>query len=101
MCAIELRPGTAFDAAAFGEFLASQPDLGTKWAPRFVRIVESMPLTATNKVDKAPLRSAGWSSGEIWFRPGTETAYREFGEADRIEYRARFEDHARTHLLPT
>jgi fatty-acyl-CoA synthase len=101
MCAIELRPETAFDALAFSEFLAAQPDLGTKWAPRFVRIVSSMPLTATNKVDKAPLRATGWTSDEIWFRPGAETAYREFGEADRIEYRARFDDHNRTHLLPT
>jgi fatty-acyl-CoA synthase len=100
MCAIELRPGRVFDATAFGEFLATQPDLGTKWAPRFVHIVDAMPLTATNKVDKGPLRATGWSSGEIWFRPGADLSYSAFGEAERAAYRAGFEEHSRTHLLP-
>jgi fatty-acyl-CoA synthase len=101
MCAIELRPDTAFDAAAFGDFLAAQPDLGTKWAPRFVRVVGSMPLTATNKVDKAPLRATGWSSGEIWYRAGAELIYREFDDAERSAYRASFDEHDRGHLLPS
>jgi fatty-acyl-CoA synthase len=100
MCALELRASDAFDAVAFGDFLAKQSDLGTKWAPRFVRVVDAMPLTATNKVDKAPLRSAGWSGGEIWYRPGADLAYVALGEAERIEYRSRFDEHDRTHLLP-
>jgi fatty-acyl-CoA synthase len=100
MCAIELRPDCVFDAMAFGEFLAEQPDLGTKWVPRFVRIVDSMPLTATNKVDKAPLRGAGWSRGEIWFRRDAALTYTAFTETERAAYRARFEEHARSHLLP-
>jgi fatty-acyl-CoA synthase len=101
MCAIELRSGVAFDAAAFGAFLAEQPDLGTKWAPRFIRVVDAMPLTATNKVNKAPLRAVGWTTADqVWLRPGAEPAYESFGDAERATYRARFEEHTRTHLLP-
>ncbi|HVU60605.1 MAG TPA: AMP-binding protein [Mycobacteriales bacterium] len=100
MCAIEPRPGASFDPVAFGAFLQAQPDLGTKWAPRFVRIVDAMPLTATNKVDKAPLRASGWAAGAVWWRPGAELAYVPFGEADRATYQARFEEHGRTDLLP-
>lgn len=100
MCALELRPGASFDAAVFSEFLASQPDLGTKWAPRFVRIVEAMPLTATNKVDKAPLRAAGWTAQNVWWRPTSELAYKRFSEAAQAAHRLAFATHDRSHLLP-
>lgn len=100
MCAIEPRPGAAFDAQEFGEFLAAQPDLGTKWAPRFVRVLEAMPLTATNKVNKAPLRAEGWATNNVWWRSGVAADYIEFGEAEQAAYRAQFTEHARAHLLP-
>ena len=70
MAAIEMRAGDGFDPDAFAAFLAEQRDLGTKWAPRYVRIVDDMPLTATNKVNKQPLRAAGWSTDDpVWWRP--------------------------------
>jgi fatty-acyl-CoA synthase len=101
MCALELRAGVLFDASAFAAFLGGQPDLGTKWAPRFVRVVGAMPLTATNKVDKAPLRATGWQTTDpIWFRPGAELDYVELDEAQRAAYQAEFANHNRTHLLP-
>ncbi len=100
MCALELRPGAVFDAAGFGTFLASQADLGTKWAPRFVRVVSAMPLTATNKVDKAPLRAEGWRADDVWWRPGTELKYEPFGIAERTGYREEFARYDRTPLLP-
>jgi fatty-acyl-CoA synthase len=100
MCALELRPGTVFDAAGLGEFLAVQADLGTKWAPRFVRIVEAMPLTATNKVDKAPLRASGWQGDGVWWRESSDLAYRRFSKADQAAYRQAFATHDRSHLLP-
>ena len=40
MAALELRAGARFDPPGFSAFVAAQPDLGTKWAPRFVRIFE-------------------------------------------------------------
>lgn len=70
MAALELMDGTEFDPSAFAEFLDDQRDLGTKWAPRFVRIVERMPLTGTGKLDKRPLRAAGWETADqVWWRP--------------------------------
>jgi fatty-acyl-CoA synthase len=101
MCALELRPGAGFDAAGFGEFLAAQRDLGTKWAPRFVRIVESMPLTATNKVNKAPLRTEGWTTDEVWWRPSSDLNYKELSKEERAAHRLEFDRYGRSHLLPS
>jgi fatty-acyl-CoA synthase len=70
MATLELAPGTAFDPTAFADFLAAQADLGTKWAPRFVRLVVRIPLTGTNKVDKRPLRPPAWITDDpVWWRP--------------------------------
>ncbi|MFE3180907.1 AMP-binding protein [Streptomyces violascens] len=57
MAALSLR--SAFDPSAFAEFLSSQPDLGTKMAPRFVRVLGRLPVRATNKVHRAGLGWAG------------------------------------------
>jgi fatty-acyl-CoA synthase len=100
MCALELRDGADFDPEAFGDFLSSQPDLGTKWAPRFVRIVDAMPLTATNKVNKAPLRAEGWSTDNVWWRPTSELDYKIFNVEERTAHRAAFAEYDRSHLLP-
>ncbi|HZU79979.1 MAG TPA: AMP-binding protein, partial [Acidimicrobiales bacterium] len=70
MATLELADPGAFDAAAFAAFLAEQPDLGTKWAPRFVRLTEAVPVTGTGKVDKRPLRATRWETEEtVWWRP--------------------------------
>ena len=61
MAALELDAGaTVRPRRRSRAFLAEQPDLGTKWAPRFVRIVDAIPLTATGKVDRKPLRAERW-----------------------------------------
>ncbi|WP_241732655.1 AMP-binding protein [Dietzia sp. B19] len=71
MAAIQLEPGVAFDPAAFSEFCRTQPDMGTKWAPRFVRIMETMPVTATRKIAKPDLRRQSWTGpGEVYVRGG-------------------------------
>jgi fatty-acyl-CoA synthase len=70
MAAVELRPGAAFDPDGFAAWLAAQPDLGTKWAPRYVRVSPSLPQTANGKVTKASLRDDGWHGPDpIWWRP--------------------------------
>lgn len=59
-----------FDPEAFAAFLAAQPDLSTKAAPRFVRVLERMPVTATNKIERAALRRTGFhSGGPVWWTP--------------------------------
>lgn len=47
--------GSAADAQALDAHLRKQPELGTKWLPRFLRITSSMPTTAT---DLQPLTAA-------------------------------------------
>ncbi|WKX09426.1 AMP-binding protein [Streptomyces sp. NL15-2K] len=66
-----------FDPGDFAAFLSAQPDLGTKMAPRFVRVVERMPVTATNKIHRALLRREGFRCADpVWWRPPGEPAYR-------------------------
>ncbi len=60
MAAVELLPGRSFDPAAFAAFLDDQGDLGTKWAPAYVRVTGSLPQTASGKTTKGPLRRDGW-----------------------------------------
>ncbi|MER6284211.1 AMP-binding protein [Streptomyces sviceus] len=62
-----------FDPVAFADFLEAQPDLGTKMAPRFVRVVERMPVTATNKINRALLRKEGLDCADpVWTRENAE-----------------------------
>jgi fatty-acyl-CoA synthase len=102
MAALELGPGVEFDPEAFASFLAAQPDLGTKWAPRYVRVVEHIPLTANNKVNKQPLRAARWDTDDpIWVRDAADAPYRRMTEADAEALRAEFASHGRDHTLDT
>ncbi len=66
-----------FDPESFATFLLAQSDLGTKMAPRFVRVTERMPVTATNKIQRAALRREGFRCADpVWWRPPGEAAYR-------------------------
>ena len=94
MATLELRPGRPFDKDEFAAFLEKQPDLGTKWPPRFVRIATDMPLTGTNKVVKAPLRREGVECADpVWWRPSRELRYRPLTEDDRAQLRSELETH--------
>jgi len=100
MAALELAPGIELDPEAFAAFLAAQPDLGTKWAPRYVRVVEHMPLTANNKVNKQPLRAARWDAADaVWVRDDPDGRYRRMTDADAVALRAEFDAHGRGHVL--
>jgi len=61
-------------AEEFGAFLADQPDLGTKAWPRFVRVVDALPRTATNKVLKRELQAG--QVDPTWTREERGTSYR-------------------------
>ncbi|WP_405808146.1 AMP-binding protein [Streptomyces sp. NBC_00210] len=99
MAAVALREGTAFDPAAFQDFLAAQPDLGTKMAPRFVRVLRRLPVTATNKIHRVGLRREGFDGGEVWWRPRGVAGYCVLTEGDRARLRAEFGAHGREGLL--
>ncbi|MET7704245.1 AMP-binding protein [Streptomyces sp. NPDC005485] len=99
MAALALRSGT-FDPLSFAEFLLGQPDLGTKMAPRFVRIVERMPVTATNKIHRVALRRETFRCPDpVWWRPPGEAAYRPLGEADVTGLLGQYRDRGREELL--
>jgi fatty-acyl-CoA synthase len=100
MAALELAPDASFDPADFRAFLDGQADLGTKWMPRFVRLTPSMPLTASNKVEKHRLRSQGWTVDDVvWWQPERGAAYVELTPEDGAALRASFADHGRESLL--
>ncbi|TDD00827.1 acyl-CoA synthetase [Saccharopolyspora terrae] len=99
MCALQVRG--EFDPAAFADFLGAQPDLGTKWLPRFVRITGEIPLTASNKTAKTPLRHAAWRTEDpVYHRRGAELRYDRFTAEDLHRWESAFATHARTALLP-
>jgi fatty-acyl-CoA synthase len=100
MAALELAPGGAFDPGAFAAFLAAQPDLGTKWAPRFVRLVDGLPLTATGKVDRKPLRAERWETTDpVWWRPSAGAAYERMTADAIATLRQAFADAGREAML--
>ncbi|WP_428954480.1 AMP-binding protein [Streptomyces sp. cg35] len=102
MATVAPRAKAAFDPLAFGEFLLTQGDLGTKMAPRFVRVVERMPVTATNKVRRGELRREGfWSGGEVWWRPAGEVTYRRLTPDERSALVDTYREQGREGLLPT
>lgn len=101
MAALTLRPRAAFDPAAFAGFLAAQGDLGTKQAPRFVRIAEQLPSTETNKILKRVLRRERWECADpVWLREA-DGGYRRLGAGDVAALRARFRERGREAALDT
>jgi fatty-acyl-CoA synthase len=100
MAALELDAGTDFEPGAFASFLAEQRDLGTKWAPRFVRITEAIPITATGKVDRKPLRAERWDTADpVWWRPSAREPYRRLVAADVADLHRAFVEAGREGML--
>jgi fatty-acyl-CoA synthase len=100
MAALQLAPGRRFDPDAFAAFLAAQDDLGTKWAPTFVRIVDALPITETNKIVKRGLVRERWHVDDaLWWRPGRNLAYVPFTPADADALREQFAAVGRAHVL--
>ena len=96
MVALELTAGAAFDPVAFDAFLDSQRDLGTKWRPRYVRLVPALPVGATNKVDKSPLRRDRWDvTDPLHWRRERGGRLVAMTDDDRTELRRRFTEHGR------
>ncbi len=83
MATLLLHEGSRFDPDGFGTFLEGEEDLGTKWAPKFVRVTDQLPETATTKVMKRVLRNESWHCDEpVWWRPAKDAPYRRLEPAD-------------------
>lgn len=97
MATIEMAPGETFDPAAFGSFLSEQSDLGTKWAPRFVRVVSDIPVTATRKIDKKDLRRQSWTVEDAVYLGDTKAhEYRLMDDDDKAELLAEYDRYGRS-----
>jgi fatty-acyl-CoA synthase len=100
MAAVQLRAGRELDPVGFADFLAAQPDLGTKWAPRFVRVTGQLPITPTSKVLKRVLRRQRWECDEpVWWRPTASEPYRRMTAEDVSGLRAVFSARGRLSAL--
>jgi fatty-acyl-CoA synthase len=77
MAALVIRNGMHLQPTDLEEFLAAQPDLSPKAWPRYVRINDDLPATATNKILKRELVAAGVSAqdGVLWTRSPRGTSY--------------------------
>ncbi|MFI1714077.1 AMP-binding protein [Streptomyces litmocidini] len=96
MAALTLREGADFEPAAFAGFLATQPDLGTKMAPRFVRVLPELPLTATNKIHRVALRRTSFRCPDpVWWRPAPDAPYEPLTRAALDALRAHYTRHGR------
>jgi fatty-acyl-CoA synthase len=100
MAALQLRPGATFEPEGFAAFLAAQPDMGTKWTPRFVRVAATLPVTETSKVLKRVLRRDRWEADdEVWWQPEKGGAYRRLTPIDVDALRAEFAARGRQPVL--
>ena len=100
MAVVTLKDGHDFDPQAFSDFLAAQPDLGAKWRPTFVRVVDAVPTTANGKIDKAPLRADAWEADDVWHAPTRTSPYERLTDAQRARIRTAFVDSGRENALP-
>jgi fatty-acyl-CoA synthase len=76
MASVQLVPGAEFDAEGFAAFLAQQRDLGPKWVPTYVRVVDAFPMTETNKILKRELVRQRFDTADaLWWRPGKNLTY--------------------------
>ena len=94
MVSLILRSGEEFDPAGFSTFLSEQADLGTKMAPRYVRVATELPSTETNKILKRVLREERWECDDpVWIRE--DDGYRPLTKADCTAIRSEFEARGR------
>lgn len=102
MAAIEVPEPVGFAELDLGAFLAAQADLGTKGAPRFVRVSRRLPSTGSNKVAKKEIQLAGWRRTDdpvFWWRGRGAPSYAPFTDADREALAGEFEAAGRTRFL--
>jgi fatty-acyl-CoA synthase len=76
MAAIQMMSGAEFHPEEFRRFLQAQNDMGTKWAPTFVRVVAELPRLGNNKLDKHALRREKWMTADpTWWQPDRNGPY--------------------------
>ena len=100
MAAVRLRDGATFDPAAFASYIDSLPEVGPKWRPRYVRVVDEFPTTGTNKIVKRTLvrqkyRRDLCGDDDLFVRDRGAAEYRAFSDTDEARLRATLEQAGR------
>lgn len=94
LAVLQRLPGSACDPAEVLAAMAADPDCGAKWLPRYVRVVDELPMTASYKVARRDLRRSWYST------PGTlERTASGLVPVDPVELRERYARPGRAHLL--
>ncbi|MFG2085519.1 AMP-binding protein [Spirillospora sp. NPDC048824] len=105
MAAIETPAGVTFEDLGLPAFLAAQDDLGTKGAPRFVRVSHALPTTGSGKLRKKEMQLEGWRTTDPVYRWAGRAVrgapeYVLMTEADKAALREEFAAAGRIRFLP-
>ncbi|MFB7550443.1 AMP-binding protein [Streptomyces sp. NPDC056154] len=102
MAALEVAEGTRFEDLDLPGFLAGQQDLGTKGAPRFVRVSHALPTTGSNKLRKKEMQLDGWRTDDAVYRWAGRgrPAYALMTDEDKAALRGEFLANGRGRFLP-
>ncbi|KDQ70912.1 AMP-binding protein [Streptomyces halstedii] len=102
MAAVEVAEGTRFEDLDLPGFLEEQQDLGTKGAPRFVRVSHALPTTGSNKLRKKEMQLEGWRTGDPVYRWAGRgrPVYTPMTHDDKAALRGEFLANGRGRFLP-
>ncbi len=95
MAGLVLADNAMFDAPTFTKWLDGIDSIGSKWRPRYVRILREPPTTGTNKIVKRTLvfekfRRDRVGPDDLYVRGRDEPEYRPFSPTDEDALRASF-----------
>lgn len=102
MAAVEIPEGARFEDLDLPGFLARQEDLGSKGAPRFVRVSHMLPTTGSNKLRKKEMQLEGWRTDDPVYRWAGRgrPAYTLMTDDDKAVLREEFVASGRARFLP-
>ncbi|MFD8430808.1 AMP-binding protein [Streptomyces coelicoflavus] len=102
MAAVEIPDGTRFEDLDLPGFLARQEDLGTKGAPRYVRVSHALPTTGSNKLRKKEMQLDGWRTDDPVYRWTGRggPVYAPMTDDDKTALREEFLANGRGRFLP-
>lgn len=101
LAAIQPTEPGRFDEDEFCAWLRGQPDLGTKWFPKFLRVTPALPTVGHDKIDRQHIKREGWATTDrVWWKPTRDAGYRVLTDADREAMYAEFAANDRSMLAP-
>ena len=107
MVAVQLQPGKTFDPDGVFSWLTQQQmggGMDPKWMPDYIRVVESFPVTETQKIIVRPFKREHFNleacpGMEIWYRTKGDTTYSRLTPEKYREIREGFLRNGRGSLL--